>query len=77
MKDTLLEYIYERSELSYISDLRLSYNIAELMTFIETIDESMFEIYDWKLFVSYIFGEQIDIQSIEEAIQLLKLFSMQ
>lgn len=75
MSEMLLEYVYSKSGLSYISDLRLSYNITKLMPMIEQIDEAIFGVVEWNQFVSYVFGKQIDVNSKDEAIQLLKQFS--
>lgn len=75
MKHKLLEYIYEKSNFTYLSDLRSPENLATLIPLLKDVDESMYTLDEWDQFISYVVGKQVYAQSIKEAIQILKNYT--
>lgn len=75
MKDELLEYVYKKSDVTYISDLRSPINIAKNMHIIAGIKDDLFNIEEWNLFASYVIGVKICEDTIANVIHKLESYS--
>lgn len=74
MKEELLEYVYEISEESYLSNIRVPVVLERLLPKIKAIDENDFSLKQWNAFLSYIIGGLPSCTTIQEAKVLLEKF---
>lgn len=67
MKISLLEYIYNHSDVEFLSDLRVKGMIKKSIPIIQNIRESQFSLDEWKYFYLYLTNHTLTASTINEA----------
>ena len=69
---TLLEYVSEQGNFTYLSDMRLSTHYKTLVVILDSLTEDAFPFSEWVYFFSYISGihsEKTTLQTLREEIR--------
>lgn len=72
MKDALLDYIFENSDVAYISDLRQKTVFREYADMILGIEDQQFSAEEWNYVYQYLTGEDIVFSTVAEVKKALK-----
>lgn len=72
MKDALLDYIFENSDVAYISDLRQKTVFREYADMILGIEDQQFSAEEWNYVYRYLTGEDIVFSTVAEVKKALK-----
>lgn len=72
MKDALLDYIFENSDVAYISDLRQKTVFREYADMILGIEDQQFSAEEWNYVYQYLTGEDIVFSTVDEVKKALK-----
>lgn len=72
MKDALLDYIFENSDVAYISDLRQKTVLREYADMILGIEDQQFSAEEWNYVYQYLTGEDIVFSTVAEVKKALQ-----
>lgn len=72
MKDALLDYIFENSDVAYISDLRQKTVFREYADMILGIEDKQFSAEEWNYVYQYLTGEDIVFSTVAEVKKALQ-----
>ena len=72
MKDALLDYIFENSDIAYISDLRQKLIFQEYADIIFRIDDHQFSVQEWNYVYQYLTGEDIEFSAVSDVKKALQ-----
>ena len=72
MKDALLDYIFENSDIAYISDLRQKLIFQEYADIIFRIDDHQFSVQEWNYVYRYLTGANAVFSAVAEVKEALR-----